>query len=145
MFGDKCRVHWMKRMVDAAKVDREILVIGGHFEGFLFRLFKDDEVADDIEQGPFVQHSIDEWFHLRLVPRIDGTPAVHAFPIHEPGIIAGDGAGFGKPAIADNEKGVGAEQGGNDLLVGLQLVKSCLDIGIFIGGVLSSITTSVNR
>ena len=61
--------------------------------------------------------------------------AIHAFPFHKAGIIAGDGSGFGKPAIADDEKGVGGEQGGDDLLVGLQLVECRLHIGVFIGGV----------
>ncbi|MPM20260.1 hypothetical protein SDC9_66689 [bioreactor metagenome] len=62
--------------------------------------------------------------------------SIHALPLHEARIITGDGAGFGKPAVADDLKRVAGKQGGDDLLIGLQLVKGCLQICIFIGSVL---------
>ena len=117
-------------------VDRVILVIGGDlFDGLLFGLFKDDEMADDIEQGLFVEQAFDQGFQFRLVFGIDHAYAIRGFPLHEAGIIAGDGADFGKPAVADDQKGVGGEERGNELLVGLQLVIGGLHIGVFVGGV----------
>lgn len=67
---------------------------------------------------------------------IDHADAVGGFPVHKAVIIAGDRAGAGRPAVADDLKSVIGEEGGYLLMVGLQLAVSGGQVGFFFGGVL---------
>ena len=56
-------------------------------------------------------------------------------PGHEAGAISGEGADAGAEAIRDDQRCVGSEEAGNVTLVGLELVKSFFNIGVFVCGV----------
>ena len=119
-------------------IDRKILVVGGHFFDALpwragrLGFLEDDKMPDHIQQRLLIEQSLNQRLQLRLVLRVHDMGAIHAFPFHKAGIIAGDRPRPGKPAVADHQKGVRPEQRGDNLLVGLQLLEGRPHVRLFI-------------
>lgn len=95
-------------------VDGVVLVIGGEFfDGleaddrgfgvFGFDFFKDGEVADQVEQGAFVEHPLGEdgeFVGVGIV--VDVAVGEGAFPLAEAVVIGGEGAAAGGDAVGDD-------------------------------------------
>ena len=117
-------------------VDRVVLVIPGDLlDDGLAVVFEDDEGADQIEEPPLLEHALDEGFELvggfgNELVAVDGLPGHSAF---EGGV---DDAEAGLDAVGDHFDLVVGEEGGQVLMVGLELVPGSFDGGLLVGEVL---------
>ena len=101
---------------------------------FLPGFFKDDEVAQQVQQRRLVQHAVDQ--HLQLAHQMRSLRlAIRALPAHEARIARRERTRLGFQTVGNHRECVGREQAGDSLLVGFQLLIRRLDGGVFIGGV----------
>ncbi len=116
-------------------VDGKILVIAREFlpESAAI-VFEDGERAQQVEQTLRGQRAANQHFQLRA-PFLQRFP-IHRTPAFEPIPGGGQAAQPGVRPIAGDQHGVGDEQIGDFLLVGLQLCVGGLDGGLLVGGVL---------
>ena len=114
-------------------VDGIILMVGGDLlDRLVAALFKDDEMANEIKERLLVEQSLDQRHQCTFGFRVDNRAPISSLPLHKAPIVAGKAARLGKPAITDDQQGIGDKEGGDELFVGLQLVKGGFDAGVFI-------------
>ena len=85
-------------------------------------VLEDDEMADEIEKPPFVEHAAQQHFQLRHGGGRERF-AVNGAPRHEAFFIRADGADARFQAVGNYQHGVVDKQRRNLLLVGLELVE----------------------
>ncbi len=130
-----CRGAGAESFLDS-DADGVELVIAGHFlEQHAAGVFlEDNEVVDKIEKTPFFKHTAKQDIQLWHRGRRNGL-ALDGAPWHETLFVGGDGADAGFQAVGDYQKGIVGEDRGDLLLVGLELVESIPDGGVFVGRV----------
>ena len=125
-------------------IDGMILVISRHlfhglnlgkpgFSIYLFVFFKDDEVADQIKQGGFIKHALDQHFKLAGDGQTDSLLAVDGFPGLKTAEGRGNSAGSGFQAIRNYAKSIVEKERRNHRFVGLYLVVGFADGGLGFG------------
>jgi hypothetical protein len=120
-----------------------VLVVTGNLleGGRAALLLKDDEVADEVEQAAFFEDTVQQ--HLELGDRSGGgLLAGDGLPGQEPFLVGGERTQAGLQAVGDDKELVGVEQGGDVVLVGLELIKGVPEGGFSSAAFLISITAS---
>lgn len=100
-----------------------VLVIGGHLLGDLLAIvFEDYEVLYEIEEAGLLEDALDQ--HVQLRPALGrDLRSIYRPPGHEPRKVRGEGAGPRLQAVGDHQNLVVGEEGGDVVLVGLELLE----------------------
>ena len=98
-------------------------------------ILEHDEMPDEIEETPFVEHAAQQHFQLREFGGRDGF-AINGAPRHEAFLVRADRADARLQAVGNNQHGVVDEQRRDLLLVGLELRERLPDVGVLIRRIL---------
>ena len=111
------------------------LVVARHFLDELAVVLEQNEVAQIFQQQVALEQAQYQGFEFAHRPQRVGDDAVDGAPGHEAFAVAGQRAHARLDAVGNHLQGVGVEQVGNVLPVGLQLVPGRPDVRIFVTGV----------
>ena len=123
------------RTLDRVAHGMELVIPGHDLDQTRARVLEHGEVADQGQEPGLLEHPLDDRSELGHPLRSDGG-AVHGTPGHEPFEIGGQGAQAGVEAVRGGEGGVGAEEGGDLVLVRLELVEGPFEGRVLVAGVL---------
>ena len=138
-FGDparRCRPSGAQRLFHR-HVDRMELVVAGHLldELAAARVLEDDEVAQQVEEAPLLEHTLQHDLQLGHVRRRVLAPGDRA-PGLEPLLARAERADARLHAVGGDQRRVGREQRRDLRLVGLKLLEGRPDRRVLVGGVL---------
>jgi len=98
-------------------------------------LLEHDEVADEGKQALLIKNAAQEHFQLGDMGGSGGF-TLDGLPGEEPFLVGGERTHAGIQSIGNDEQFVVVKEGGDLLLVGLQLVEGGPEGGVLVGGVL---------
>ena len=112
----------------------ELMIAGEDFDDIAPGVAEDDKILEDIEEMAAVEHALENRLKLR---RSLGREivAMDRPPGHEPFAVGGKRTDPRRDSVRCDQRRIGAEQGADLGLVGLQLVERAVDGRVFVAGV----------